>query len=120
MKSAKQAVQTTKNVVAFPRAEKRRLKDEIAFLPAALEIVETPPSPTGRALGATLIALFCLGLIWAFFGHVDIVATATGKIVPSGRVKLIQPFETGVVRAIHIHDGEASKRVRSSSNWTPL
>ena len=109
MKSAKQAVQTTKNVVAFPRADKRRLKDEIAFLPAALEIVETPPSPIGRAIGATLIALFCLGLIWAFFGHVDIVATATGKIVPSGRVKLIQPFETGVVRAIHIHDGESVK-----------
>jgi hemolysin D len=109
MKSAKQAVQTTKNVVVFPRADKRRLKDEIAFLPAALEIVETPPSPTGRALGATLIALFCLGLIWAFFGQVDIVATATGKIVPSGRVKLVQPFETGVVRAIHIHDGQAVK-----------
>ena len=31
------------------------------------------------------------------------------KIVPSGRVKLIQPFETGVVRAIHIHDGQSVK-----------
>jgi len=30
----------------------------IAFLPAALEIVETPPSPTGRAIAATLILLF--------------------------------------------------------------
>jgi hemolysin D len=33
--------------------------------------------------------LFCLALIWASFGHVDIVASATGKIVPNGRVKLI-------------------------------
>ncbi len=60
-------------------------------------------------MGATLIAVFCLGLIWACFGHVDIVATASGKVVPSGRVKLIQPFETGVVRAIHIRDGESVK-----------
>lgn len=109
MKSAKETVPTEKNVVAFPKPQARRRKDEIAFLPAALEIVETPPSPIGRAIGATLIALFCLGLIWACFGHVDIVATATGKIVPSGRVKLIQPFETGVVRAIHIRDGESVK-----------
>ena len=88
MKSARRRVsQATKNIVAFPSRRERREKDELAFLPAALEIVETPPSPIGRAIGATLVALFCLALIWASFGHVDIVASATGKIVPSGRVK---------------------------------
>ena len=83
--------------------------EELAFLPAALEIVETPPSPTGRAIGATIIALFCLALIWAILGTVDIVASAPGKIIPSGRTKVIQPFETGVVRAIHVRDGQSVK-----------
>jgi len=109
MKFAKAAITATKNVVTFPLTRERREKDEIGFLPAALEIVETPPSPVGRAIGATLIALFGLALIWASVGHVDIVASASGKIVPSGRVKLIQPFETGVVRAIHIRDGQSVK-----------
>ena len=109
MKSAKAAIEAKKNVLSFPGARDRREKHELAFLPAALEIVETPPSPIGRSIGATIIALFCLALIWASFGHVDIVASAPGKIVPSGRVKLIQPFETGVVRAIHIHDGQSVK-----------
>jgi hemolysin D len=109
MKSAKRAIQIAKNVVALPPASGRGGKHEIAFLPAALEIMETPPSPIGRAIGATLISLFCLALIWATFGHVDIVASAHGKIVPSGRVKLIQPFETGVVRAIHVRDGQSVK-----------
>ena len=58
---------------------------------------------------ATIVALFVLALIWAIFGHVDIVASASGKVVPSGRVKLIQPFETGVVRAIHVRDGQSVK-----------
>ena len=89
MKSAKAAITATKNIVAFPLRRERREKDELAFLPAALEIVETPPSPIGRAIGATLIVLFCLALIWASFGHVDIVASASGKVVPNGRVKLI-------------------------------
>ena len=74
---------------------------------AALEISRRPLSPIGRAIGATIIALFCVALIWATFGHVDIVASASGKVVPSGRVKLIQPFETGVVRAIHVRDGQS-------------
>jgi len=102
MKSAKAAIEVAKT-------RKRRETDELAFLPAALEIVETPPSPIGRAIGGTIVALFCLALTWAAFGQVDIVAFASGKIVPSGRVKLIQPFETGVVRVIHVHDGQSVK-----------
>src|SRR5580704_600985 len=109
MKSARAALAVTKNIISFPGPRERRQFDELAFLPAALEIVETPPSPIGRAIGATIVALFCLALIWATFGHVDIVASATGKVVPSGRVKLIQPFETGVVRAIRVRDGQSVK-----------
>jgi hemolysin D len=93
-------------VIAFPDKRARRREYELAFLPAALEIVETPPSPIGRAIGATIITVFLLALAWACFGTVDIVAAAPGKIIPSGRSKIIQPFEIGVVRAIHVHDGD--------------
>jgi hemolysin D len=95
-----------KKIVPFPGGARQRDRDELEFLPAALEIVETPPSPIGRAIGATIIALFVLALLWASLGHVDIVATAAGKIVPTGRSKVIQPFETGVVRAIRVADGQ--------------
>lgn len=83
---------------------------ETEFLPAALEIIETPASPIGRTIAGTLIAFFVMALLWASFGSVNIVATAQGKIVPTGRVKLIQPFETGVVRAIHVQDGQQVKK----------
>jgi hemolysin D len=96
-------------VVPFPKPRDRAGREERAFLPAALEIVETPPSPTGRAIAFTLVALFCLALAWACFGRIDIVATATGKIVPGGRTKVVQPFETGVVSAIHVRDGQSVK-----------
>jgi hemolysin D len=109
MRSAKVAIEIAKNVVSFPGGRGARERRELAFLPAALEIVETPPSPIGRAIAATIAAFFCLALIWATFAHVDIVASAPGKVVPSGRVKLIQPFDTGVVHAIDIHDGQAVK-----------
>jgi hemolysin D len=57
----------------------------------------------------TIILLFCAALAWACWGTIDIVASATGKIVASGRTKIIQPFETGVVRAVYVQDGQAVK-----------
>ena len=92
-------------VVPLQRPRVRRA-DELAFLPAALEIVETPPSPVGRAVAFTLMGFFCIALAWAWWGTIDIVASATGKIVPSGRTKIIQPFETGVVSAVYVQDGQ--------------
>jgi hemolysin D len=109
VKSARAAITAAKNVISFTPTRERREKDDLAFLPAALEIAETPPSPIGRAIGGTIVAIFCLALIWITFGRVDIVVSASGKVVPSGRVKLIQPFETGVIRAINIHDGQRVK-----------
>jgi hemolysin D len=100
---------TPKNVVSFPKRRVERRRDELAFLPAALEIVETPPSPIGRAIVYTVVAVFAAALAWASIGTVDIVAVAPGKIIPTGRTKTIQPFETGVVRAIHVRDGQSVK-----------
>jgi len=100
-------MKSARNVIEFPKNREERRKDELAFLPAALEIVETPPSPTGRAIAFTIMAVFAVALVWACIGTVDIVAVAPGKIIPSGRTKTIQPFETGVVRAIHARDGQS-------------
>jgi hemolysin D len=94
-------------ILPWPRLPARR-GAEVEFLPAALEIIETPASPMGRAIAGTIL-FFVVALAWASFGWVDIIATAPGKIVPTGRSKVVQPFETGVVRAIHVQDGQAVK-----------
>ncbi len=100
---------SVKKIIPFPQVPVRRRDYELAFLPAALEVTETPPSPTRRIDGVAIMALVCLGLAWASLGTTDIVATASGKIIPSGRTKVIQPFEAGVVRAIHVQDGQSVK-----------
>src|ERR1700739_2843204 len=89
MKSANAMVpaQTARQVVPFRQPAARR-REELAFLPAALEIGENPPSPIGRAIAATIILLFGAALAWAWWGTIDIVASATGKIMPSSRVKI--------------------------------
>jgi hemolysin D len=87
----------------------RRTRDEREFLPAALEIVDTPPSPVGRAIGLTIIAVAIIAIAWACLGKVDIVATAAGRIVPQGKTKIVQPADTGIVTAIRVADGDHVK-----------
>jgi hemolysin D len=80
------------------------------FLPAVLEIQQAPPSPIGRAVLWTILAAFTAGVLWTTFGWIDIVATAQGKIIPSGYSKVIQPYEAGVIASIHVQDGQAVKQ----------
>jgi len=82
------------------------LPEEREFLPAALEILETPPSPTGRALVFILCLIAAVGIGWAWFGKVDIVAVASGKTVSQMRTKLVQPFETSTVLTILVGPGQ--------------
>ncbi len=98
-------------ILPWPRLPERR-GDEREFLPAALEIVETPASPAGRAIAGTIILFFVAAIAWATFGYVDIIATAPGKIVPTGRSKLVQPFETAWCAPSMSRTGRRSRRAR--------
>ncbi|WP_349509512.1 HlyD family type I secretion periplasmic adaptor subunit [Rhodopseudomonas palustris] len=106
---AERARRLRNSIVIRPLNEARRRSEELAFLPAALEVVETPPSPLGRAIAISIAALFAAALAWATIGTVDVVAVAPGKVVPNGGTKAVQPFETGVVRAIRVRDGQTVK-----------
>jgi hemolysin D len=86
-----------------------RSADELAFLPAQLELVETPVHPAPMWTMRILVLLTVLVLLIGILGKLDIVVSATGKFIPDARVKVIQPAMTGVVREILVHDGQRIK-----------
>ncbi|HCS45374.1 MAG TPA: hemolysin secretion protein D, partial [Pseudomonas sp.] len=86
-----------------------RLPHEIQFLPAALELQDKPVHPAPRVFIWSIMAFAVLTLLWASIGKIEVVAVASGKIVPSGKTKLIQSSETAVVKAIHVSDGQTVK-----------
>ena len=88
----------------------QRSGDELAFLPAHLELTDTPVSPASRWIMRTIMAFFIVALLWACIGTLDIVAVAPGKTVPGSRTKVIQSMETAVVKRILVHDGQAVKK----------
>src|SRR5271157_6095868 len=104
-----------RNVVAAPAIGKALAPRTLPFvadrrfLPADLEILETPPSPVRLAL-ILVISAFVVGAVaWAYYGRIDIVAVANGKIEPTGRVKVIQPLEPGKVAAVFVANGQHVK-----------
>jgi hemolysin D len=83
--------------------------DELEFLPAAVEVLESPPSPAGRILAISICALFACVVGWASWAEIDIVAVADGKVIPSGKTKVVQPLEIGVVKTIAVEEGQHVK-----------
>ncbi len=79
------------------------------FLPAALEILETPPPPLPVALMLTICAFVLCALVWSFLGRLDVHAVAPGKIEIAGHAKVIQPLDPGRVSAIHVENGARVK-----------
>jgi len=80
--------------------------EEADFSPPALALTERPVSPTARVTAVFLVLLVAIAMAWASLGRVDIVAKATGEVVPSSRTKTIASVQTAVVRAIYVSEGE--------------
>ncbi|MCF6268030.1 MAG: HlyD family type I secretion periplasmic adaptor subunit [Desulfuromusa sp.] len=80
--------------------------DRHEFKPLLVEIEDRPLNPLGRAVFWIVIAAILFTCLWMFFGKVDVVVTARGKVIPSGEVKTIQPLNAGVVRNILIQSGD--------------
>ena len=80
------------------------------FLPAAEEIVETPPSPFGHVVLWLITALLIVAIAWSYFGKLDIIAPATGKVMPEGSIKTVQPASPGVVTEIKVSEGQKVKK----------
>jgi hemolysin D len=85
-------------------------RDELDFLPAAVELLESPPSPIARYSAALFCVMVLLTLLWGCLGKIDIVAAASGRLIPSEHSKTIQPIETATVRKIYVKEGMLVKQ----------
>ncbi len=97
-------------VSTAPEDRKRRLaallrSSDREFLPPALQILETPPSPVRLWLIKAICLFVVLAIAWMYFGKIDVIAVAPGKIEPVGRVKVVQPIDTGRVRELLVSNG---------------
>lgn len=84
----------------------RKTSEAEDFHPALLRAHQDPPSPLPQVVLRVLFVFIGIILLWAALGRVDMVAIATGRLVPEGYVKIVQPAESGTVKAILVAEGE--------------
>lgn len=83
-----------------------RQRDEAAFLPAHLELTESPISAFPKWFARLIMLFLLIAVVWAYLGKVEVVTVAQGKITSSSRSKTIQPIETAVVKNVFVKNGE--------------
>jgi hemolysin D len=68
--------------------------------------LDQPPAklPIYLAFAGSVFALVFAG--WAWFGRVDEVAQATGKLIPQGEVHKVHPLESGNVVRVAVQEGQ--------------
>lgn len=75
------------------------------FLPAALEILETPHSPRATLFSLALCGLATAALAWSYFGRLDVYSTARGSLVYSTKPSVVESLISGTVQAIRVTNG---------------
>lgn len=64
------------------------------------------PRRAAHILVGSLAAFLILGLAWMAFARLDISVQASGQVIPSSRVQLIQSLEGGILRQIRVREGQ--------------
>jgi hemolysin D len=68
-----------------------------------------PPTMVVRMVSLSICAMVALTLSFAYVAKMDIVVSVQGKVIPSGKSKVVQPLEPGIVRSVLVHDGQKVK-----------
>ena len=67
------------------------------------------PSSQGRIVlwSVALLSLLLFG--WALIGQLDVIISAEGKLTPQTLIKIVQPAEAGILKALLVKEGDQVK-----------
>lgn len=66
--------------------------------------------PAASVVGLAVAALVAAGVVWAAVVEIDEIVTATGEVVPTARVQIVQHLEGGLVRTLRVAEGDVVER----------
>ena len=79
---------------------------ETEFLAGIESILAARLSVAAWFIPLAFMVLVIVLIVWAWVAEVDVSSPATGEMVPSHEVQLVQPKEVGVVAEIYVKNGD--------------
>ncbi len=90
----------------FIKKDEQKREKQTRYLSQAIQLEEAVNPHIIRAtMGMISIAILCF-IIWSAFTKIDEVARTPGEVVPSGYQKTVQHLDGGMVKTIHVHEGQ--------------
>lgn len=83
--------------------------DTHEFKPLLVELEDRPQNPLGKSILYIVLFVIVFSITWLILAKVDIVVSASGKVVPDGEIKIIKPLENGVIYKILVKEGDKIK-----------
>lgn len=88
-----------------------RMKAEDIDLATDIRTTVLAQSPRGgRAIIWTVMALFVLAIIWAYFSEIEQTTRGAGKVIPSSQIQVVQNLEGGIISEILVDVGSLVKK----------
>ncbi len=83
------------------------------------------PGTRRRRIGTHMFLITCILLVaafltWANYGRLDVVALASGDVVPATQVKTIQHLEGGIIRKILVREGDKVNQGQALVRMEPI
>ncbi|CAK0752238.1 Membrane fusion protein (MFP) family protein [uncultured Gammaproteobacteria bacterium] len=94
---------------ARPLASARR-NELLEFLPGLVEIQERPVPRAATLTLLTIVGLIVFAITWASLAQIDRVIVAEGRLITSSNKIVVQPLESGIIRAINIRVGQVVRK----------
>jgi HlyD family secretion protein len=85
-------------------------QDLLEFQPDLVELEERPAPKAAEWTLFAIVGLIVCAIAWASLAEIDRVVTAEGRLVTTSSRLVVQPLETGVIRAIDVRVGQAVKK----------
>ncbi len=80
--------------------------DSNEFKPVLAEIEDNPVSPLSQVTFWLVILIFSASIAWMCLGEIDIVVSSSGKAVPVGESKVLQPLDSGIIAKLLVKEGD--------------
>ncbi|MCD6055273.1 MAG: type secretion rane fusion protein HlyD family [Gammaproteobacteria bacterium] len=84
-------------------------KDDVDFVTDSKEVVLSETYQHANLLLYVMLGFIVILLMWAALSDIDEITIGIGRVIPSGKVKVIQNLEGGIVESINVKEGDLVK-----------
>jgi hemolysin D len=81
----------------------------LEFQADAVELEKQPTPASIRGLYKLLCVLFCALVLWSILGKIDMIVSAQGRLISTGKQILIQPLVNSIIKEFHVEVGHVVK-----------